>query len=280
MRYIFGILVALFCGNVFAGEPMPWQMGFQKPSTFIMRDIVLLYDFVMYLMFGVVAVVVGLLVYVCLRFNQKSNPIPATFTHNVAVEVIWTIVPLIVLIIMAVPSFKLLRAMNTVPKSDLTIKVVGYQWYWQYQYPDHGNFKFDSYFIQDKDLKPGQKRLLDVDNRIIIPQGATVRFVITGGDVIHSFAVPSAGIKTDAVPGRVNETWVKIDEIGVYYGQCSELCGANHGFMPIALEVVEQKKFDAWIEESKAKFAVNGLEGNIINMPNRFNVQVTQNFEK
>lgn len=254
MRLIIFPLLILMSGNAFAGAPEPWQIMFQEPVTDVMVNIEWLHHFLMIIMTAVVAVVMFLLGYVCLRFNSKANPVPQKFTHNALIEVIWTFIPIVLLIVIAIPSFKILSYAEHTPKTDLTVKVVGYQWYWHYIYPDNGNFEFDSYMIQTADLKPGQKRLLEVDNRVVIPAGKVVRFLTTGADVIHSFAVPAFGIKIDAVPGRTNETWVKVDKPGVYYGQCSELCGVNHGFMPIAVEVVTEEEFNAWVLSAKTKF--------------------------
>jgi cytochrome c oxidase subunit 2 len=263
MKYIIvSLLTILFSSSAFAAFPTPWQLYFQEPATEIMQEIIHLHDFMMYIITGIVLVVLVLLTYVCVRFYHEWNPVPQKFTHNVAIEVIWTVIPVIILCFIAVPSFKLLKKEETKPIADMTVKVVGYQWYWKYEYPDNGNFSFDSYMLDSKKLQSGQIRLLDVDNRVVIPQGATVRFLITAADVIHSFTVPSFGFKVDAIPGRINETYAKVDKIGVYYGQCSELCGVNHGFMPIAVEVVSKEDFEKWVEASKAKFALNSFKIN------------------
>jgi len=254
IKILFTTVILLVSSHALASEPQAWQMTFQPPATPVMENIEWLHNFLMMIMFGVVAFVTFLLTYVCIRFNAKANPVPNKFTHNVLVEVLWTFIPIILLVVIAIPSFKILNYAEETPKSDLTIKVVGYQWYWHYAYPDYGNFEFDSYMIPTKDLKPGQRRLLEVDNRVVIPAGKVVRFLTTGADVIHSFAVPSFGIKVDAVPGRTNETWVQVEKPGVYYGQCSELCGVNHGFMPIAIEVVTPEEFEIWVEGAKKKF--------------------------
>ncbi|MEY3197284.1 MAG: hypothetical protein RLZZ59_655 [Pseudomonadota bacterium] len=253
---IYPVLLSLllFTTSAFASHPEPWQFGFQDPATEVMSNIQWLHNFLMYIMTGVVVFVMLLIAFVCLRYNSKANPVPNKFSHNVIVEVIWTIIPVIILIIIAIPSFKILSEAEHTPKTDLTVKVVGYQWYWHYIYPDNGNFEFDSYMIPTKDLKPGQKRLLEVDNRVVIPAGKVVRFLTTSADVIHSFAVPAFGIKIDSIPGRTNETWVKVDKPGVYYGQCSELCGVNHGFMPIAVEVLPEADFEEWVASAKQKF--------------------------
>ena len=252
-KLVLFLFFSLFSFCAIASEPHHWQMGFQKSATYLMDEIINLYNFVMYILIVVTIVVFSIMVYIVLKFNAKTNPLPAKFDNNLTIEVVWTVIPIILLIIMAVPSFKILREIQKVPKSDMTVKVVGHQWYWRYIYPDHQNIEFESYMIQDKDLKPWHKRLLDVDNRLVLPVDSVVRFIITGADVIHSFAVPSAGIKTDAIPGRMNETWIKFREKGVYYGQCSELCGANHGFMPIAIEVVSKEDFNSWVEGSSKR---------------------------
>jgi cytochrome c oxidase subunit 2 len=243
--------------NVFAAQPTPWQMNFQEAASPIMTELHSFHNLLLIISAAIVGFVFFLIVYVLLRFNEKANPLPAKFSHNNTIEIIWTVIPIIILIIIAIPSFRILKIVEHTPPADLTIKVVGSQWYWSYSYPDE-NIEFDSYIIQDADLKPGQLRLLEVDNRLVIPEGVTVKFLITGADVIHSFAVPSLGIKTDAVPGRTNETWTRIDKQGVYYGQCSELCGVNHGFMPIAIEVVSKEDFANWLTQAKLKFAKGG----------------------
>lgn len=253
LTFLFIIATSLAC---FAdGIPNDWQMGFQPASSPVMEKLEGLHDLLLVICFGIVALVFFLIGYIIIKFNKKSNPVPYGPSHNVLIEVIWTVIPVIILLVIAVPSFKILYYMDREPKSDMVLKVVGNQWYWSYQYPDHGNFEFDSTLIKDEDLKPGQLRLLEVDNRVVLPVGATVKVLITASDVIHSWAVPSLGIKMDAIPGRVNETWVKINEPGVYYGQCSELCGVGHGFMPIAVQAVPKEEFVKWTKEAKKKFS-------------------------
>jgi cytochrome c oxidase subunit 2 len=256
---IFSFLIFILPSSVLASKPSPWQIDFQEASSPIMVELHNFHNFLLILSVAIVLFVFFLIVYVLIRFNAKSNPIPAKFTHNTAIEIIWTVIPVIILVIIAIPSFRILKMAEHAPPADMTIKVVGSQWFWTYSYPDHGNFEFDSYMIQDANLQSGQIRLLEVDNRIVVPEGATIKFLITAADVIHSFAVPSLGLKTDAVPGRTNEAWTRIDKKGVYYGQCSELCGVNHGFMPIAIEVVSKEEFEIWIEQAKLKFASRGL---------------------
>lgn len=252
------VFISLFYSNVsMAAKPGPWQLDFQEAASPIMSEIHDFHNFLLLLTGAIVLFVLFLIIYVILRFNSKVNPIPARFTHNVAIEIIWTVIPIILLVVIAIPSFRILKMAEHIPPADMTIKVIGSQWFWTYEYPDHGDITFDSYMIPDDQIKPGQLRLLEVDNRIVVPQGATIKFLITAADVIHSFAVPALGLKTDAVPGRTNEAWTKIDKLGVYYGQCSEICGVNHGFMPIAIEVVTKEEFDKWIEHAKLKFASN-----------------------
>ena len=256
MKKIFtALLTILVAPYAIASKPEPWQLNFQEAASPIMVELNEFHNFLLIISAITVAFVFFLIIYVAIRFNARANPVPSKFTHNIAIEVIWTVIPIILLIIIAIPSFRILKMAEHTPPSDMTIKVVGSQWYWSYEYPDHGNISFDSYMIQDADLKPGQLRLLEVDNRIVVPQGATIKFLITAADVIHSFAVPSLGLKTDAVPGRTNEAWTRIDKKGVYYGQCSELCGVNHGFMPIAIEVVSKEDFAEWVKQAKIKFA-------------------------
>lgn len=256
-RFFTLVLLILAAANVAYAEPLPWQIDFQEAASPLMRELHHFHNLLLVISAAIVLFVVFLICYVIFRFNAKSNPIPAKFTHNIAIEVIWTVVPIIILVVIAIPSFRLLKMAEHSPPADMTIKVVGSQWYWSYSYPDHGNFGFDSYMIQEADLKPGQLRLLEVDNRIVVPQGATIKFLITAADVIHSFAIPAFGIKIDAVPGKINETWVKVEKKGVFYGQCSELCGIKHGFMPIAVEVVSKEAFEEWINSAKVKFASN-----------------------
>ncbi|MDP5110420.1 MAG: cytochrome c oxidase subunit II [Rickettsiaceae bacterium] len=254
-KFFIAILTLIISSATFASKPVPWQIDFQEAASPIMQELHSFHNFLLVLTGAIVLFVLFLIVYVVLRFNAKANPIPAKFTHNVAIEVIWTVIPIILLVVIAIPSFRLLKLAERTPTADMTVKVVGSQWFWTYEYPDHDNITFDSYIIQEADLKPGQIRLLEVDNRIVVPQGTTIKFLITAADVIHSFAVPALGLKTDAVPGRTNEAWTKIDKLGVYYGQCSEICGVNHGFMPIAIEVVTKEKFEEWVKQAKEKFA-------------------------
>ena len=219
-----------------------------------MDDIIWFHNFLLWLIAAVALFVLALLVIVVVRFNARANPVPSRTTHNTAIEVIWTVVPVVILVTIAVPSFRLLFYQLNVPKADVTVKATGKQWFWSYSYPDQ-KFEFDSLLVQDKDLKPGQPRLLTIDNEVVVPVNKVVKVLVTGADVIHSWAVPSFGVKIDAIPGRINETWFKAEREGMYYGQCSELCGKDHAFMPIAIRVVNQKDYTAWIEQAKKKYA-------------------------
>lgn len=250
------VLVVAAGGAAFAamGQPSPWQMGFQQSVTPVMDNIVWFHDFLLYLITAITVFVLALLVIVIVRFNAKANPVPTKTTHNTLLEVAWTLIPVLILTAIAVPSFKLLFLQTTIPPADLTIKATGKQWYWSYGYPD-SKFEFDSIMLQDKDRKPDQPRLLAVDNDVVVPVNKVVRVQVIGADVIHAFAVPSFGIKIDAVPGRLNETWFKATREGIYYGQCSELCGKDHAYMPIAVRVVSEKDYAAWLEQAKKKYA-------------------------
>ncbi len=239
------------------GQPTNWEFGLQQSASPVMDSITSFHTFLVYVITAITIFVLALLVIVVVRFNSKANPIPTRTTHNTWIELAWTLIPVVILVVLAVPSFRLLFFQLNTPVADMTIKATGKQWYWSYNYPDNGAFEFDSLMIQTKDLKPGQPRLLSVDNEMVVPVNKTVRVQTIGADVIHAFAVPSFGIKIDAIPGRLNETWFKATREGVYYGQCSELCGKDHAFMPITVRVVSEQAFNAWVEDAKKKFAVD-----------------------
>ena len=245
---------AAYAANEATGQPHPWQLGLQAPATPVMDNIVWFHDFLLWLTAAIALFVLVLLVLVVVKFNARANPVPSRTTHNTFIEVIWTVVPVLILVAVAVPSFRLLFYQLNTPKADLTIKATGKQWFWSYSYPDQ-KIEFDSLRVQDKDLKPGQPRLLTVDNELVVPVNKIVRVQTTGADVIHSWAVPSFGVKIDAIPGRLNETWFKAEREGTYYGQCSELCGRDHAFMPIVVHVVSDKDYAAWLEQAKKKYA-------------------------
>jgi cytochrome c oxidase subunit 2 len=233
------------------GQPSSWALGLQEAASPVMADISWFHDFLLVIITAITAFVLILLLIVMIRFNARANPSPSRTTHNAVIEVIWTIVPVVILLAIAVPSFRLLFLQLDPPKADLTVKATGKQWYWSYNYPDNGNFEFDSILVADKELKPGQPRLLTVDNEMVVPVNKVVHVLVTGADVIHSFAVPSFGIKIDAVPGRLNDTWFKATSEGRFHGQCSELCGKDHAFMPITVRVVNDAEFTAWVAQEK-----------------------------
>ena len=241
--------------------PQPWQMNFRPSATPVMDDIIDFHNLLLVIEVIIVLFVLGLMVYICVKFNAKANPVPSKTTHNAFLEVVWTVIPIIILIVITVPSVKLLVFMDKAPKDkvEMTLKVIGHQWYWSYEYPDAGNLAFDSNIIPDEeiDASKGQIRLLEVDNRIAIPVDTTIRVLMTSDDVLHNWAVPAFGIKMDTVPGRINESWIRVPaaRAGVYRGQCSELCGVNHGYMPIVIEAKSKQDFAKWLDKAKKEFA-------------------------
>ncbi|WP_025033480.1 cytochrome c oxidase subunit II [Bradyrhizobium sp. DOA9] len=235
------------------GQPAPWEWTLQQSGSPVMDNIVWFHNFLFVLITLITLFVLALLVIVVVKFNAKANPVPSRTTHNTLIEVAWTLVPVLILVGISVPSFRLLFLELDIPKADLTVKATGKQWYWSYAYPDNGKFEFDSLMAQDK-----QPRLLGVDNEMVVPVNKVIRVQTTGADVIHAFALPAFGVKIDAIPGRLNETWFKATKTGMYYGQCSELCGKDHAFMPIAIRVVSDQEFASWVETAKKKFASGG----------------------
>jgi len=335
-KILFIILTIISTTSVLANQPKEWQLGFQNPASDGMRDIVNFHDnLLLPIIIAISVFVLFLMIYACVRFRASRNPNPSKTTHNVAVEVLWTLIPCLILIVMAVPSFKILYKQDTIPKAEVTIKAIGYQWYWGYEYPDENiifesymikeedlkenqprllavdnevvvpvnkvvkvlitandvlhawalpsfgvkrdavevtikaigyqwywgyeypdeNIIFESYMIKEEDLKENQPRLLAVDNEVVVPVNKVVKVLITANDVLHAWALPSFGVKRDAVPGRINETWFKAEKVGTYYGQCSELCGIQHAFMPITVRVVTDEEYEVWLTEAKMKFA-------------------------
>ena len=250
------LMLVLGFGAAFAGlgQPTPWQIGLQESASPVASDVFWFHNYVMYIITAITIFVLVLLVLVIVKFNARANPNPSRTTHHTGLEVAWTLVPVLILVAIAVPSFKLLFVQQNTPPADLTVKATGKQWFWSYAYPDHGGFEFDSLMVREN-RKPDQPRLLAADAAMVVPVNKVVRVQVTASDVIHAFAVPSFGIITDAVPGRLNETWFRATKEGVYYGQCRELCGKDHAFMPIEVRVVNDQEFAAWIEESKKKFA-------------------------
>jgi cytochrome c oxidase subunit II len=245
-------------GSALAAQPVPWQVGLQEAASPIMETLVWFHDFLLVIITLIAGFVLALLVTVMVKFNARANPTPTRTTHNTLLEVLWTVVPVLILALIAIPSFKLLFYQLDIPSADLTVKATGKQWYWSYSYPDHGPFEFDSLMLQDADRKkmqPEPPRLLAVDNAMVVPVNKVVRVQTIGADVIHAFSVPAFGIKIDSIPGRLNETWFKATREGVYYGQCSELCGKDHAFMPIEVRVVSEQAFAAWVADAKKRYA-------------------------
>ena len=247
-----------FFSNVFAIETLPkdWQLGFQKPATDLMSDVISFHSYIlMPIITGISLLVLGLLLYIAYRYNSNKNHTASTTTHNTVIEVLWTVIPVILLIIIAIPSFRILYTSETIPKADLTIKAIGNQWYWSYEYPDFDDFSFDANMLQDDELSDPSLRLLETDTQIVVPVNKVVKLLITSNDVLHAWTIPAFAVKKDAVPGRLNETWFKAEKTGTYYGQCSELCGPKHAFMPINVKVVTQEEFDDWLNFAKEEYA-------------------------
>ena len=254
-RFLASVIVFLLPNISFAGQPEPWQIATQEAATPVMREMVNFHNMLLVVIFAIAIFVTLLMLYVCIRFSAKNNPNPSKTSHNVPLEIIWTVLPIVVLVLIAIPSMKLLYFNEKVENSEMTLKIIGNQWYWSYVYPDHEGISFDSYMLQDDELKEGDIRLLSVDNNIVLPVDTNIRLQITASDVIHNWAVPAFGTKIDAVPGRLNEGWIRIEKEGMYYGQCSELCGVNHGFMPIAIKAVPKKQFADWVAMKSGKLA-------------------------
>jgi cytochrome c oxidase subunit II len=264
MTVVAGISASLAtCGIALAGDgqPSPWEIGLQDPASPVMQEIVDFHNVLLWIITAISALVLVLLLWVIVRFNARANPTPSRTTHNTLIEVMWTVFPVVILVAIAIPSFRLLFYQLNTPPADLTIKATGkVGWFWHYTYPDNGPFEYDSFMLKEPDRqksKPNEPRLLAVDEDLVVPVNKVVRVLVTADPegVIHSFAVPSFGIKIDAIPGRLNETWFKAEREGIYYGQCSELCGKDHAFMPIAVRVVSDTEFAAWLADAKKKFA-------------------------
>jgi cytochrome c oxidase subunit 2 len=262
-----GTLCFLFSSHIndvlaATGYSFPKQMGLQQPATPVMERIYDFHNMLLYLISAITIFVFVLLIIIVLRFNAKANPKPAQFTHNTLLEVVWTVIPIIILVIVAVPSLKLVYYEDRTDQPEMTLKVTGYQWYWGYEYPDHDGINFFSYMIPDEeiDTSKGQLRLLSTDNPVVLPVETNIEILVTAGDVLHAFAIPSFGIKKDAVPGRINSTWIRINKPGTYYGQCSELCGKDHAFMPIEIKAVSKQDFNKWVQTARQEFSSNYKE--------------------
>lgn len=239
------------------GFAVDGQLGMQEAASPSAEHLHNFHDLLMYIITGIVIFVLALLIFVVVRFNKKANPEPQQFSHNTLLEVVWTIVPVLILLVIVVPSFKLLYFLDRTEEPEMTLKVTGYQWYWGYEYPDHEGINFLSYMIpaEDIDVSKGEKRLLSTDTKVVLPVDTNIAIQVTAADVLHAFALPALGVKIDAVPGRLNETWVRITKPGVYYGQCSELCGKDHSFMPIEIHAVSKEEFKAWVERAKDEYS-------------------------
>ena len=248
----FGFFAA---GAAHAGQPVDWQMGLQAAASPVMESMTDFHNFLLVIIFSIASFVMILLLIVIVRFNAKANPVPSKTSHNTVLEVVWTVVPILILVVIAVPSFRLLFFYDTVPDSAMTIKAVGHQWYWSYEYPDDGDFGFDALMVADDELAEGEPRLLATDEKIVLPVDTDIRVLVTAEKVIHAWAVPALGVKIDATPGRLSETWLKITKEGKYYGQCSELCGVNHGFMPIEIHAVSKQEYAAWVTKAKETYS-------------------------
>ena len=248
--------VTFWAGAAMAQAPRNWQLGFQEPSSPVQHGVQNLHTLVLWIITAITIFVAGLLLYVCWRYNHRKHAAPSRTSHNTLLEVAWTVVPVLILVVIAIPSFRLIYFQDRARDPDMTIKAVGHQWYWEYDYPDHDNISYTSYPVPDDQLKPGQKRLLDVDNQLVLPVGKTIRILTTSGDVIHSFFIPSLGVQRYAIPGRTIETWVKVDAPGTYYGECNQICGTNHSNMPISIRALAPAEFDAWVTQAKTKAAI------------------------
>ena len=238
-----------------------WQLSFQEPATDLMSDIISFHSYIlMPIITGISILVLFLLLYIAFRFNSSKNQVASTTTHNAVVEILWTVIPVVLLIIIAIPSFRLLYVSETIPKADLTIKAIGNQWYWSYEYPDYGDIVFDANMLNDDELSDPKLRLLETDTQIVVPINKVVKLQITSNDVLHAWTIPAFGVKMDAVPGRLNETWFKANREGIFYGQCSELCGPKHAFMPINVKVVSETEFESWIDFAKEEYASGNID--------------------
>ena len=260
MKLIISILISVFllCSLAMAevGLSENWQLSFQEPATDLMSDIISFHSYIlMPIITGISILVLFLLLYIAFRFNSSKNQVASTTTHNAVVEILWTVIPVVLLIIIAIPSFRLLYVSETIPKADLTIKAIGNQWYWSYEYPDYGDIVFDANMLNDDELSDPKLRLLETDTQIVVPINKVVKLQITSNDVLHAWTIPAFGVKMDAVPGRLNETWFKANREGIFYGQCSELCGPKHAFMPINVKVVSETEFEDWIDFATEEYA-------------------------
>lgn len=245
------------------GAPRDWQLNLQPPMSPLAEQMFSFHNILLVVIFAISAFVLALLIYVCLRFREKANPTPSKTSHNTILEIVWTGVPALILVGLLVPSLPLLYAAHSTEDADMTVKVIGHQWYWTYEYPDHGNFGFESIMIPEEEIDEaqGQIRLLSVDEPLVLPVDTKIRFILTSADVLHNWAVQSIGIRMDTVPGRLNEAWTLINEPGRYYGFCSELCGVGHAYMPVEIHALPKDDFEAWVAEAQERFAARAVPG-------------------
>lgn len=252
-KFYLSLVLVVTTNTAFTREN--WQFGFSESVTSVMDDVVHLHDkIILPIIVAISVFVLFLLIYSLIKFRSSKNPIPSKTSHNTLIEVLWTLIPCVILVVIAVPSFRLLYKQDIIPKSDVTLKVTGYQWYWGYEYPDE-KISFEANMVETKNLKPNQPRLLETDNYVVLPANKVVKVLITANDVLHAWAMPSFGVNREAVPGRINETWFKAQKEGIYYGQCLELCGSKHAFMPIVVKIVSEKEYNEWLKVAKVKFA-------------------------
>lgn len=265
---LFLALAVVACGALAAvasaAQPLPWQMGMQPPATPVKERLSAFHDELLVIIFLIAGFVMALLLYVVVRFNHRRNPVPSHTSHNTVIEILWTIVPVLILVIIAIPSFKLMYYMDRIPNPEMTIKVTGHQWYWSYEYPDQKDLGFASNIIQQASLKPGQLRLLDVDNPLVVPIHTNVRVLVTSTDVIHSWFIPSFGVQEYAIIGRLNESWFNVEREGTYYGECNQICGVNHAFMPIKIVALSKEAFQRWLVDARKKFAHDQTNGDAL----------------
>lgn len=253
----------LAIGDALAAAPKPWEMGMQPAASELKARIIDLHNLVLVIITLITIFVGVLLVWVMVRYNANRNPVPSTTSHNTTIEILWTVIPVLILVVMAIPSFRLVYYLDHTPEPDMTIKVTAHQWYWEYGYPEAGELAVESRMIKTEDLKPGQLRLLDVDNQMIVPVGKKIRILTNSVDVIHSFFIPALGVQRYAIPGRTIETWMQVDKPGVYYGQCNQICGVDHSRMPIAVKAVTADEYKAWIAKEK-KASLDRAQPNLL----------------
>lgn len=263
MRVLLTTLISLFAFNRNAhANTQDWGINLLPAVTPVQEQVHDFHNLMLVIITGIVVVVTALLLYAAIRYSRFFNKEPAKFTHNTLIEVIWTAIPVLILLVIVVPSFKMLYYMDKTPNPEMTIKTTGYQWYWGYEYVDHDGINFLSYMIPDEDIDvaKGQKRLLSTDTVMVVPVDTNIQLLTTAADVLHAWAMPAFGVKKDAVPGRINETWFRVEKEGTYYGQCSEICGTGHAYMPIEVRAVSKEAFKEWVEKAKKEFASNNLK--------------------